>query len=274
MSTSMHERVSVDSLCFPGADLAEMAGNWRELGSQRVSFMSALVPDDLAELHDVIGGAGLRFSGMGHLFLWGDHVTAPEERWVEERAKLVRAIDAVAELGGGPLYLLTGGHGDLTWEDAAERFSVGIAPCVAHAEQAGVRLALETTSPLYADAHLTHTLRDTVLLAEMAGIGVSVDIYACWTEAGLPETIERAGERCVFVQASDYVYGDRSLPSRAVPGDGAVPLRRILGWLLSGGYAGAVDLELIGPRIDEEGRLAATRRAAENVGEILSELGA
>ena len=270
----MHDRVSVDSLCFPGADLPEMAGHWRELGPRRISFMTALLPDDLSVAHQLIGDGGYRFESMGHLFLWGRHVDADEEAWVEERASLSRAIDAAAALGGGTIYMLTGGHGNLTWEDAAERFSAGIAPCVAQADAVGVKLAIETTSPLYADAHLTHTLRDSVLLAELAGIGVSIDIYACWTESGLKETIDRAAPRCCLVQASDYVYGDRSLPSRAVPGDGAIPLRRIFDWILSTGYDGAFDLELIGPRIDAEGRLEATRRAADNVGNLLAELGA
>jgi sugar phosphate isomerase/epimerase len=127
---------------------------------------------------------------------------------------------------------------------------------------------------LYADNHIAHSLRDALALAEMADIGVCIDLYACWAEAGLRESIERALPRLQLVQISDYVYGDRALPCRAVPGDGAVPLARILEWLLAAGYAGAFDLELIGPRIDREGRLRAVRRAAQYVGEMLRGLGA
>lgn len=272
--SSLHERVSVDSLCFPGADLSDMAGYWRQLGPHAISCMTSLLPEDPSQPREIIADGGYTFVGMGHLFLWGHHLDEEGAVWDEERAKLSRAIDSAAELGVPTIYLLTGGHGALSWEEAAGRFSAGIAPCVAHAESAGVRLAIETTSPLYADAHLAHTLRDTVALAEMAGVGVSIDLYACWTEAALKETIERAAPRCYFFQAADYVYGDRSLPSRAVPGDGAVPLRRVLDWLLSAGYDGPIDLELIGPRIDAEGHLEATRRAADNVSKVLVELGA
>jgi len=60
---------------------------------------------------------------------------------------------------------------------------------------------------------------------------------------------------------------------RAVPGDGNIPVKRILGWILKACYAGAFDLELIGPRIDEEGHLAAVRRSADNLGEMLRSLG-
>ena len=135
---------------------------------------------------------------------------------------------------------------------------------------------IENAPQLYPDTNIVHSLRDALLLAEMAGIGVActIDIFSCWTEAGLQASIERAIPRCSLVQLSDYVYGDRSLPARAVPGDGAIPLERILDWVLRAGYAGAFDLELIGPRIDKEGHLEAVRRGAENVGKILRSLGA
>ena len=121
-----------------------------------------------------------------------------------------------------------------------------------------IRVAEElTVTPhelaLYADAHIAHSLRDTVTLAEMAGIGVCMDFFGCWAEAGLAETIERAGPRLGLVQVADYVYGDRSLPSRAVPGDGVIPIKQILGWALDAGYTGGFDFELLGPRIDQAG---------------------
>jgi sugar phosphate isomerase/epimerase len=169
--------------------------------------------------------------------------------------------------------MLTGGHGRLTWEQGAEAFSAAVAPCVAQARDAGISLGIENASTLYADLHIAHSLRDTVALAEQAGIGICMDLYGCWTEAALRETMERAVPRCHIMQVSDYVYGDRALPARAVPGDGAIPLHRLLEWALAAGYQGAFDLELIGPRIDREGHLAAVRRAAEEVGKTLDSLG-
>ena len=270
----MHERVSVNALCFPGADLPEMAGHWRALQPRRIAFMSQLLPQDLAVAQAIIAEGGYRFESMTHLFLLGRQIDNRADVWAEERAKLSRVLDAVARLGGQSVYMMTGGHGDLVWEQAADYFAEAVAPCAAQATALGLELMIETTSPMYADGHLAHTLRDTVTLAEIAGVGVCVDIFACWTEAGLKQTIERAMPRTHLVQVGDYVFGDRSLPSRAVPGDGNIPLVRIIDWLLGAGYTGAFDLELIGPRIDAEGRLEATRRAADKVGEILVSLGA
>jgi sugar phosphate isomerase/epimerase len=127
---------------------------------------------------------------------------------------------------------------------------------------------------VYTHSNINHNLRDTVTCAEMAGIGVCIDMFGCWSEAGLKASIERAMPRCHLVQVGDYVYGDRALPARAVPGDGAIPIRRLCEWALNAGYKGPFDLELLGPRIDAEGRVAAVGRAAKNLGEILESLGA
>ena len=270
----MHERICVNSLCFPGADLAAMAVHWRVLQPRRIAFMSNLLPADLDQARAVIAEGPYRFESMTHLFFAGGALDPSPQAQAAEQAKLGKVIEAVATLGGHSIYMMSGGHGAMAWEEAAAVFSQAIAPCAAQARAAGLELMIETTPPMYADGHLAHTLADTVTLAEMAGLGICIDLFACWTEAGLRQTIERAVPRCHLVQVADYVYGDRALPSRAVPGDGNIPLERLFDSLLAAGYTGAFDLELIGPRIDAEGHREASRRAADTVGELLVKLGA
>ena len=268
----MHERVSVDSICFWGAGLQEVAGYWSEIRPRRVGFTSTLL-EDVPAARAVVEAGGYKVETIAHPFILG-HLEPREETWSEPRANLSRSIDAAAALGARSVYVVTGGHGTLTWEEAAECFSRAIAPCVEHAEAAGIALLTETAPALRADVNIAHSVRDVVTLAEMAGIGVCLDIFSCWTEAGLRESIERAMPRCHLIQIGDYVYGDQAIPGRAVPGDGDIPLRRILDWALSAGYSDGFDLELIGPRIDQEGHMEAARRAAHNLGELLESLGA
>ncbi len=87
-------------------------------------------------------------------------------------------------------------------------------PCVEHAQQAGVALAIETASSLYADIHLAHTLRDTITLAEMGGLGICIDVFHCWAEADFEALVQRALPRTELIQLSDYVLGDRALPGQ------------------------------------------------------------
>ena len=53
-----------------------------------------------------------------------------------------------------------------------------------------------------------------------------------------------------------------------------MPLERLVGWILEAGYEGAFDLELLGPRIDQEGHLEAVRRSGEYMTKLLESLGA
>jgi len=99
-------------------------------------------------------------------------------------------------------------------------------------------------------------------------------VFHCWAEGDVDELVARALPRTRLIQLSDYVLGDRALPGRAVPGDGAIPIESFVAQALAGGYARGFDLELIGPRIDDEGRLESARRACAVVGAILDKLGA
>jgi len=108
---------------------------------------------------------------------------------------LRRRIDDAARIGARVVYMLTGGRGEASWDEAAERFCSAVAPCLEHADRAGVALAIENASGLYADLHIAHTLADTVELAEMAGLGVCVDLFHCWAEAHLDEESIFSGVR-------------------------------------------------------------------------------
>jgi sugar phosphate isomerase/epimerase len=269
----MHKRLSVHSICFPGAGFRELAGYWRELGAHRVSLVSHLLLEEgLPAAQEALRASHCTVESITHPFMPGRHLEPREESWRDARDTLSRLIQTAHSLGARSIYMLTGGHGSLSWEEAAEVFRTAIAPCVIQAKDAGIGLMVENSAAAYADTHIAHTLRDAITLAELAGVGVCMDLFACWAEAGLQESIARAMPGCQLVQVCDYVYGDRSLPARAVPGEGAIPIKRILEWTLQAGYTGVFELELLGPRIDAEGRLSAVRRSAEILGEILKEL--
>lgn len=270
----MHERLSVNQICFPGATLAQLVEHWRALQTQRIGLISpTLFDNDLAPLQTAIKRGEFQLETIAHMFLAGQDLSVHEATQAG-RERLTQLIRTAEQLGARSIYMLTGGHGGLTWEQAAEAFSSAIAPCIAQASDAGIALAIENAPMVYADVHIAHSLHDTLTLAEMAGIGVCIELFACWGEADLRDLFERAAPRCVLMQLSDYVLGDRALPSRAVPGDGVIPLRQIIEWLLQAGYTGAFDLELVGPRIDREGHLPAARRGANYLDEILNTLGA
>lgn len=272
----MHDRISINHLCFMTDPMPTFAEHLRTLCARRVSLLGPLL---LAEggpeaAQALVASGNYGVETITQPFQMGRHISSREEDWLAPRAQLSRLIDIAAKLGAQSIYMVTGGHGSLDWDEAARCFAAAIAPCVAQSEAAGVQLMIETTNPLFADIHIAHSLADTIKLADIAGIGVCIDLYACWTESDLKTLIAKALPRCRAVQFSDYAYGDRTIPERAVPGDGAIPLERLIGWALDAGYAGPFDMELGGPRISAEGELAAVQRSADYMTDLLKRLGA
>lgn len=269
----MHPRVNLHQVAFMGESTAAFIAYCREIGVPNMTLVTPLLvqPGGLEEAQAALAAGGPRAAVVNHPVAMGSSL---DRVGAEETEKLTQAVEIAATLGAQTIYLVSGGRGSLLWEDAAARFAELVAPCLPLAREKGVQLTVESASPLNADMHIAHTLDDTVALAQIAGIGVCIELNACWYEGNLKDKFRRAMPLTGLVQVSDYVLGDRFTPNRAVPGDGAVPLEWLIGTILELGYAGVFDLELIGPRIAEEGPREASKRAAENLSEILVKLGA
>lgn len=194
--------------------------------------------------------------------------------WRAQQQRMLRAVEAAAALKADCLLTTTGPAGTLTWEQAAEAYAAVSEPARAAARRAHVPWAIEHTHALRADVGFVHSLRDAIHLAEQLDISVGLEVQACWTERELERTITDHCGRIAIVQISDYVVGTHSTPDRVVPGDGDIPLARILRTLLAAGYTGAFDIELIGPRIETEGYEQAITRAVRHVERLLREIGA
>lgn len=269
----MHPRLSINQVCFMSETTVEFVEHARALGAANVVLLSgSLLPDGaLDATRRLLGEEGPSVEAIHHRF-----GVFPDLQHDEGAAAdtLMRVLAIGEALGARSIYMTTGGRGGLDWEGAAQRFADLVAPAAAAANGRGLNLLVETTSPFYVDRHIAHTLADTISLVERADIGICLELFYIWTEADLAGQFSRAMPRCKLVQVSDYVLGDHMMPCRAVPGDGAIPLRKILGDVLEAGYTGLFDIEIIGPRIDAEGHLVATRRAIEHVGSILRACGA
>ena len=262
-----HPAISINALCLPPAPLDQHAQVVARLG------VGAISPDlehvrgfGVAATARVLRDTGLAVATLTHRAF----AFATPEDAAEARERLLRTIEVAVAIDAPTITLTTGGRGTLAWGEAAARFAEAIAPCGEAARASRVKLSLEPTSHLYADASIAHRLSDTVALVRAAGIHVGIDLFACWFDADIEDAIAAAVPHAALVQVSDYVLGDRGLPCRAVPGDGAIPLARLLPLIHAAGYRGYYDIEVIGPRLETEGIEAGLRRAVAHVGQLVA----
>jgi sugar phosphate isomerase/epimerase len=272
MATGMHPRVSLSAISTfewgLDADVAfyERAGI-TAIGASLAKLEAAGLDAGAKRLRD----AGLRITNLIGL---GPFRLDDPSQWPEQRSRVEQALDAAEAVGAECMILTTGPAGQLTWEDAADALEDALGPVIEAAATRGLPFGLEHTNSLRVDVGFVHSLADAVDLARRLGIGVCVETNACWAERRLGETIAAGVDRFRVVQVSDFAIGTLSTPNRLVPGDGDIPLARILGQVLAAGYEGCFDLELIGPRIDDEGYESACTRAVANLGDLLTQLGA
>lgn len=263
----MHPAISINTLSVNAGSLRANADGIVRLGAAGISpVLEEVETIGAAAAARLLRDAGLTVATLTHRTF--GFATAAEG--LAARTRLDRTIDIAASIGAESITFTTGGRGRLSWRDAADRFVAEIAASVDRARTAGVVLALEPTSHLYSDASIAHCLRDTVALAKEAGIGLGIDLFACWFDADIDTAITAAAPHCRLVQVSDYIAGDRGLPCRAVPGDGMMALDRLIPAILAAGYRGWFDIEVIGPRLESEGAEAGLARAAAHLGALLS----
>jgi sugar phosphate isomerase/epimerase len=268
----VHRRVCVSAICTFKLDLAADLDFWATHGIDCVGVSVAkLNAFGWEEGSRRVADAGVRVANLIGL---GPFVLTQPAQWERQRERLVRALEAGRALNAGCVVFTTGPAGPLPWDEAADALETALAPVLVEARALGIPFAVEHTNSLRVDVGFVHSLRDVVDLARRMGTGVCMEVNACWAERGLAETIAGSIDVIRLVQVSDFAIGTLATPDRLVPGDGDIPLARIIGQVLAAGYPGVFDLELIGPRIDAEGYASAVPRAIEALGSMLAGLGA
>ncbi|MFA5884228.1 MAG: TIM barrel protein [Acidimicrobiia bacterium] len=263
----MHPQVSVSSVSSWGWTLDEDLAFWAETGIDQVGLSLRKLEE--AGVDDAvvrIAAAGLRVSNIVELGWWD---LADAGTWPRQRDRLVTAVDAAAELGGC-LVLTTGPAGPLEWDDAVAALDTALDPVRVHADAVGVLLTVEPTSALRLDLSFCTTVRDGVDLARALGIGLCVELNSAFAERGLVSTLAAATDVLAHVQVSDFVVGSLTSPDRAVPGDGDIPLARLVDAFEGLGYTGAYELEMVGPRIEAEGYASAITRGVAYLDGLLT----
>lgn len=263
----MDPRLSVSAISTFGWDLPADLAFYARAGITNVGISVAKLErhgwDDGASR---IVDAGLRVTNL--IGLGPFHLAEPA-RWPAQQERLVRALDVASRVGAECLVFTTGPAGSLPWDEAADALERAMHPVLAESVARGVPFAIEHTNSLRVDVGFVHTLADAVDLARRLGTGVCMEVNACWAERDLATTVRNGVDTLRLVQVSDFAVGTLSTPNRLVPGDGDIPLGRILHAVVAAGYPGCFDLELIGPAIDAEGYGPAIVRALDATAALL-----
>jgi len=265
----MHPRLSVSAISTMGWDQQRDLDFYHEAGITSVGLsLRKLEAMGWEMASRAVRDADLRVTNVLAL---GFPLT-DRGAWPLHQQRLCAALDAAAGMRAESFVLTTGPAGSMAWEEAATALEAALAPVLHAASAVGIPLLIEHTNSLRVDVSFLHRLADAIDLARDIGAGVLMEVNACWAERGLAVTIDNGVDAIGVVQVSDFVVGTMATPDRAVVGDGHVPIPRIVARLERAGYRGVYDIELIGPRIEQEGYGGAIARSMAAMEEILGGL--
>ena len=199
----------------------------------------------LPEAARILRESGLR---VHSLHIGGDFPGATEAERRASNEDNRRAIEEVVELGADNLTLRAGPAPDRDIDAARAMVERGVEQLIPHAEENGVKLAVEPFHPALIGRSVLVTLRQANDLLDRLGsprVGVIIDAYHVWWDPELYAQIERAAGRIEGFHIDDWPVPNKDpLMSRAMMGDGVIELRRIRSAIDATGYSGPIEVEL------------------------------
>jgi sugar phosphate isomerase/epimerase len=270
--SGIHPRISVNGICSRSWSIKRDMEYWAQQGYGLVGVPTYRIEGPLEDTVQALKDSDFRISNMV--------ISTPfslgfPELWAEQQARIITLLEAASAVEAQCVYMNTGSsRSRMTVDESIVDFIEAVKPASARANELGVRVALEASSQTNHDMGFVHSVDDIFYLADATGLDVVIDLQTAWLERALGEKLRGRMDRVALVQISDYVLGTEKRLSRAVPGDGDIPLEKLINELLENGYEGVFDLELLGPLIEEEGYESAIPRSVEWLDNCLTTLGA
>lgn len=164
--------------------------------------------------------------------------TARFRQTIESFGEFARDVPFVTNTGNPP-----DGNMQLVLETAVTEYRA----LARFAADRGARIAFEPLNPTIMNVESTiWTLEQGLALVDAVdqpNFGICLDVWNVWQNPAIEEWIRRCGDRIFVVQLSDWRV-PRSYQDRLIPGDGSIPLARLLRAIYDSGFRGALAVEI------------------------------
>jgi len=166
------------------------------------------------------------------------------------------AIDQAAALGAPLVVLVCGADPRQSLEISLQQIQKGITALIPHAQNNGVKLAIEPLHPMYAgDKSALVSLGQANDMCEAIAspwVGIAIDVYHLWWDNELKNEIIRCGKNkniLAFHVCDWRVPTIDFLTDRGLMGEGCIPVRQIRMWVEEAGFDGYNEVEVFSKRL-------------------------
>lgn len=164
-------------------------------------------------------------------------------------------IDEAHALGAPLIVLVCGADPAQPLEESRKQIREGIQAILPHAQQAGVKLAIEPLHPMYAaDRSAVNTLAQANEMAaaiDSPWVGVAIDVYHLWWDPALETEINKCGQmnKLFAFHICDWkINPEDMLNDRGLMGEGCIDIPKIRSWIEAAGFNGFIEVEIFSNR--------------------------
>lgn len=164
-----------------------------------------------------------------------------------------KALDDAAAVGAPQVVLVCGAKPELSLAENRKQITEGIAACIDHASNVGVKLSIEPLHPMYADCRsAVNTIGQCNDMIDELGeewVGIAADVYHIWWDPQLEQEIKRAGKRIIGFHVCDWMTPTNDfLNDRGLMGEGCINNKGIRQLVEAAGFADWIEVEVFSTR--------------------------
>ncbi len=245
--------VAVHTMTNKPWSLAQCCEHYAAAGFGGVSvWRNTVAPEEggvgLDEAVRIVKGSGLAVPAYVRGGFFPAVIATDRQRAIDHNKTM---LDEAAALGADQVVLVVGAVPGMPLSEARKHVADGIAACLPHAEQVGVKLSIEPLHPMYAaDKSCINRMADARAVCEQLQhpmLGIAVDVYHVWWDPDLDREIELAGQQGTLFgfHVCDWRVETRHLlTDRGLMGDGCIDVAGIRDMVRSAGFHGFDEVEV------------------------------
>jgi len=184
-----------------------------------------------------------------HTALTGFFTQKTEDEYQAAREKDFERIENAARIGTEVVLSVAGPLNGMSPEEGERNLIRGLRELADHAKPLGLKIGFEPIQYMYQDSYcFVNTLKyalEIVRACDRENLGLFIDTYHVWAEAGLMDTISEAGKLIVGCHINDWRPVTRSIVDRTIIGWGCIPLKEIFAALEKAGWDAWYDVEIL-----------------------------
>ena len=239
-------KLSVNQMTTYRWSLADDVHGCREAGFDGIGICrSKLVEFGEERGIDLVRESGLAVSTLS----WAGGFTGSNgQTFTEAIDDALEAIRLAGELRAESVVVVSGSRAGHTVNHARRLLRDALRRLGDAAAERGLTLGLlPMHASLFAECTFLHSTEQTleaIETCEHPAVRMTFDVYHLWQEPRLSESIADIAPHVATVKLSDWREPPRSENDRCLPGDGQIPLQKILGQFIGAGFDGWFEVDI------------------------------